>query len=219
MSLPRTVAVVTLVASLGGNAFFAQALSRRSRSPAEPEAAAEEEAAAPARPQAPAPRPPARSAAVAGSVTLPQASCAAQLASLQASMAEKSETLRGLLPPEPLFARGEPNPEAERLVGPIVAQALARGGATEKGLSVACKDVACKAAFVAPASIDDDAWDQVVASNSELQGWTQQFTLGPATPAGEAGGKPLVQRSLFFKLNGPRAVAAQAALAPAKAGR
>jgi hypothetical protein len=217
MSLPRTLALVTLVASLGGNAFFAQALSRRSRPAEEPEAAAEEAAPTPAQVARPRPGPaPARTGVP---VAPPQAACAAQLASLQESVAEKSEALRGLLPPEPLFARGQPNPEAERLMGAIVTQVLARGGAAEKGLTVECKDVACKAVFTAPASIDDDAWDQVLASNGDFQAWSQQFTLGPATPAGEAGGKPLVQRSVFFKLNGPRAVAAQAALAPVKGGR
>jgi hypothetical protein len=131
-------------------------------------------------------------------------------------MAQKSEALRGVLPPEPLFARGQPNPEAERLLGPIVAQVLARAGAAEGGRTLECKDVACRLAFTAPASIDDDAWDQALAGNSEFQAWSQQFTLGPVTAGTKQG---LVQRSLFFKLNGPRAVAAQAALVPGKGGR
>jgi len=134
-------------------------------------------------------------------------------------MAQKSEALRGVLPPEPLFARGQSNPDAQRLLAPIVAQVVARAGATGQP-TLECKDVACKLVFTAPASIDDDAWDQALATSAEFQAWSQQFTLGPVTPAGEAATKQkLVQRSLFFKLNGPRAVAAQGALVPGNGGR
>jgi len=224
MSVARVSAVVTLVVSLGANAFFAQALGRR---PAPAEQPADEEeapaAATPSPPTSPVPavRPTASGkspgsggAAGGGAVTFQQAQCAGQLANLQESIAQKSEALRGVLPAQPLFARGQPNPEAERLMTPIVAQVLAKAGAADGKPTVECKDVACKLVFTAPASIDDDALDQALATNGDFQGWSQQFTLGPAAPVKDPGAKPgLVQRSVFFKLNGPKAVAAQEALA------
>jgi len=218
MSLARAAALVTLVVSLGANAFFAQALGRRSAPPAQPEPIDEEPAAAPAASKpAPAVRPVAtgQSAGAATGASLQQVRCAAELSSLQESMAQRSEALRGVLPPQPLFARGQANPEAERVLTPIVAQVAARGGAEGKP-TLECRDVACKLTFTAPAALDDDAWDQVLANNADFQGWSQQFTFGPAAPV--PGGK-LVQRSVFFKLNGPRAVAAQAALVPGRTGR
>jgi hypothetical protein len=223
MTVTRALAVVTLVFSLAGNAFFAQALSRRRAPPEESAVRAEEEAPAAAptpRPVVPAVRPlaPAAAAGPGAPVTLQQAQCAAQLSSLEETMAERSEALRGLLPPEPLFARGQPNLDAERLMAPIIARMLAHAGAGESP-NLECKDIACKVVFTAPATVDDDGWDQVLATDAGFQAWSQQFALGPATPAKEGGKQGLVQRSFFFKLNGPRAVTAQAAVIPGNGRR
>jgi hypothetical protein len=195
MNLARPAAVVALFVSLAGNALLASALARNET---RHESAAEgEKAPASVPPTVPAP-PPARK------ITFDRAGCQG-LTTLEDDLSQRSAALRGVLPPQLLFERGQANPEAERLLAPVVARLVAAIEVPEGKHTLECRDVACKLVFNGPASTSEEAWDQALSRSTELQAWSQQFTLGQATPT--VAGR-LVAQTVYFKLDGPRAVAA-----------
>jgi hypothetical protein len=207
MSPARAVAVVILVASVGANAVLARALSRG----AKPQAVAEAPAAAAVEEEAP-------GSPGAGAAALGR--CARQIDGLEGDIAGKSEALRAVLPAQVVFERGQPNPQAERLMAPILADALAPLEFAQHGHALACRDVACKVTFAAPATADDEAWDDALAKHKAFGQWCRQFALGDATPTEDGMTRqPLVQRTVYLKLDGPRALAAARTPEPASGGR
>jgi len=211
MRLARIAALVLLAGSLGANVLLGRARRRPKAS-----AAAAGEAAAPERAQ---PETAVHEAAP-NLLAPPPAACGAEVSALEQDVAARSETLRGVLPPELLFERGQVNPAAERLMGPLVAAALAPVGFLARAHALDCRDVACRITFVAPASVGDEAVDQALGHHAGFQTWSRDFALAEPTPLVDAATtQPLVQRTIFFKLDGPRAVAAASGSGETRGGR
>ena len=204
MSLARSTAVAVLFASLAANAWLARALTRPAvagaRDAADPPALDRATGSA----GAPEPRP-------AGEL----AGCGAEVVAQAEEVARKSEALRAVLPAQLLFERGAPNPEAERIVGPIVAAALAGAGA-RRSHTLACQDVACRLIIVEPATADEEGWDHALANDKELPAWSRDFYLADVTSAADGA---TVQRTVYLKLNGPKVLVAEAGAEPAQRGR
>jgi hypothetical protein len=194
-------AIVLLVASLGANGLLVRALTR----PAKPPAAAK-----PA--PVPSTAPPVPAAPSEGPSEL--AGCADQIRGLEGELAGRSEALRGLLAPQALFERGEANPAAEGLMGPIVAQALGPLGSPDQAHRLECRDVACQASFTAAATVTDEAIAQALERHVGFQTWSHAFDLSEPRPVEAPRAEGLVQRSVYFKIDGPHPVVAATTVKP-----
>jgi len=200
MSLARTTAVVLLAASLGANGLLVRALTR----PAKPPATAEPASVSPTAPPVPPSEGPSE-----------LAGCADQIRGLERDLAGRSEALRGLLAPQALFERGEANPAAEGLMGPIVVQALGPFGFLDQAHRLECRDVACQASFTAAAAVTDEVIAQALERHVGFQTWSHVFDLSEPRPVDASGTQGLVQRSVYFKIDGPHPVVAATVKPPA----
>ncbi|HXU82617.1 MAG TPA: hypothetical protein VN914_14545 [Polyangia bacterium] len=199
MSLARTSAAVLLAASVAANGVLVRALTHRAKPPAATE---------------PAPRPPAAPAVFAPSEGPGElAGCADQIHGLERELAGRSEALRGLLAPQALFERGEANPAAEGLMASIIVQALGPLGSQAHRLE--CRDVACQASFTAAAAVPDEAIAQALERHVGFQTWSHAFDLSEPRPVDAPGG--LVQRRVYFKIDGPHPVVAATVKPPPSA--
>jgi hypothetical protein len=196
-----TMALVTaLGASVAGNALLGRAL----RAPAA--AAGPGEAEAPALPSQ-APLAASTAAPVPGATAAATPSpCDERIALVEQQVAREEEALRASLPPDQLFARGLPNPGAERQLHPLLARALGDDRDGQRRHSLECRDTACKLVFEEAAGAGDEAWDEMLTRDPGLRGWTAGASVAAATPIpGRA--EPAVERTVYFKLNGPLALA------------
>lgn len=194
MTAMRLTAMVVLGGSLVANALLLRALRI---TPTEESSA--DTAGASASPGGP--------AGASGARAPAPAVCDQRITAAQEHLAREEEALRAYLPLDQLFARGLPHPEAERRLHPI----LGRLFGTEPGVrthGLECKDVACKLVLVEPADTGDEAWDQAINADGELQEWTRDARLARTVPiADPARLRARVERTIYFKLDGPRAVA------------
>jgi hypothetical protein len=191
MSFARPAALVILVASLGANALLGRALTR-----ATPSATEATGSSTPAPGERAAPelrRPPPAEAS----------NCGAEVADLERERARRSEAVRAVVPLRLLFERGLPNPAGAAVMRPLLAQALASFAAEERQ-RLECRDVVCKLDFAPAAAVNETAMEQALVRNTELRGWSRDFDLGEAHEAPANGPQP-VQRTLYFRLDGPRA--------------
>jgi hypothetical protein len=196
MSLARTTAFVLLAASLGANGLLVRALRRPARPPA----------AAPEPDPVPVTAPPVPATPSEGPGEL--AGCSDQIRGLERELAGRSEALRGLLAPQALFERGEANPAAEGLMGPILAQSLGPLGFLDQPHRLECRDVACQASFTAVVALTDEAIAQALERHVGFQTWSHSFDLSEPKPVDAPGAPVLVQRSVYFKIDGPHPVVA-----------
>jgi hypothetical protein len=193
MSPARTTAVVLLAASLGANGLLVRALTRPAKPPAPVKPASVPSTAPPGTPSQ-------------GPSEL--AGCADQIRGLERDLAARSEALRGLLAPQALFERGEANPAGSDLMGPIVAEALGPLGFLERAHRLECRDVACQASFTTAAAVTDEVIAQALEKHVGFQTWSRAFDLSEPRPADAPGTSGLVQRSVYFKIDGPHPVVA-----------
>jgi hypothetical protein len=191
MTLYRSLVLVVLLLSVGGNVVLARAV-RRGPLPEAPAAVAAATAPEPSR----------------STFT----SRCGGLTALEQEVAQKSEKLRAVLPPRRLFEAGQPNPAAERLMQPILKAALA--SLTRGSHRLACRDVACQLVISHPAAAGEEAWDQALAGHADFLAWSQDFGADPARRIEDPAGQPLLERTIYFKLNGPRALASGRGQAP-----
>jgi hypothetical protein len=215
MKVARAGALLSLAASLAGNVWLAR--RRHDRRPQGEERAGEAEVTrARANPGAPA-------AAVVAPAALPARDldpCQQQVAALEREIAAEGEALRVALPPDRLFERGQPNPEARRLIEPVVSRLFAAKGRRQRGPTLHCQDLACKLVLTEPATTADEAWDQALTGDAELL----SLTAGPAVAEATTREDPVtherfVERTVYFKLNGPRAIATLTQDHPTPEGR
>jgi len=224
MRMARAAALLVLAVSLAGNAWLAGA--GRHGPPSRQGVA--EGAAAPARvvsPAGEAARAPASPAATTARGTAAQPSpelgqCQQRVSALQREVQGEAEALRPALPADRLFERGQPNREAQRLIEPVVTRLFAATGPGRRGPTVECRDIACKLVFSEPSTTADEAWDQALAGDAELRAWSVGAAMAQAAVREDrVTGQRYVERTVFFKLNGPKAVATLASGDPARGGR
>lgn len=186
MNRMQTAGLALLIASVGGNVVLARAVARGGS------------AAAPAPGAAAKASPPAQGT----HASAPQVvACGSGIDVLQAEVAEKSAALRGLMPAELLFAGGQPNPAAERLMAPLVSEALGALGPTAREQHLRCRDVACQVVFRESAALDGGAWESALARHAGFRAWASEYGLSEARPLDDAETKvPLVERTIYFKL-------------------
>jgi hypothetical protein len=182
MNRMRTAGIALLLASLCGNIVLARSLDRGHVDARAPGAPAETPIVAEVPP--PAAEPEAQT-------------CGTQ--SLEAQVAEKSAALRALMPAQLLFANGQPNPQAEQLMAPILTEALSALGSAARDSRVRCRDVACEVVFRESATLNAGAWDSALARNAAFRSWTSEYGLSEARPVDD-GKTPLVERTVHFKL-------------------
>jgi hypothetical protein len=121
--------------------------------------------------------------------------------SLEAQVAQKSAALRAAMPAELLFASGEANPEAERLMAPILTEALSALGSAARDPRLRCRDVACEVVFRESAAVAPGAWESALARHAGFRSWTSEYGLSDARPVpADDGQMPLVERTVHFKL-------------------
>jgi hypothetical protein len=191
ISWMRTAGIAMLMASICGNVVLARTLQRRH---ADASVAATEPSAE---------APPVGEVAAQGPASDRQG-CG--LEALEAQVAEKSAALRAVMPAELLFASGQPNPEAEQLMAPIVTEALAALGSASRDPRTRCRDVACEVVFRESATINAGAWESALVRNASFRSWTSEYGLSAARPLDD-GQTPLVERTIHFKVR-PAPVAA-----------
>jgi hypothetical protein len=187
MNPMRTAGIALLMASLCGNIVLAR--TRRHAEVSAPDAA---------------PPTPATAAPPSPQVGSDGQACGVE--ALEAQVADASAALRAVMPAPLLFASGEPNPDAEQLMGPIVTEALAALGSAARDPRIRCRDVACEVVFRASATLNPGAWESALVRNAAFRSWTSEFGLSEARPVDD-GKTPLVERTMHFKLR-PAPVAA-----------
>jgi hypothetical protein len=190
MNRMQTAGLALLIASVGGNALLARTLAHEQSNVADSDGAAALGAAAEATPPG----------EMAGASASQPVACGSGVDVLEAEVAEKSAALRVFMPAELLFASGQPNPAAERLMAPIVTRALGALGPTREQ-HLRCRDVACQVVFRESAALHAGAWESALAGDPNFAAWVSEYGLSEARPVDDAETKtPEVERTIYFKL-------------------
>jgi hypothetical protein len=182
----RLAPLLMLVASVAGNVVLARAVTR----PAATVAAA-------------APQAQHQPDDTTTPMRAPAGPCGSEVADLERQVTERSGALRAVLPASQLFEHGLPHRDAERVLDPIVAAALASLASPAGNQRIECRDVVCRLVFSHAPSASDEAWDTALSRHPDFLAWSRDFDLAERRPVADGA---LAQTTVYFKLNGPLAM-------------